>query len=254
MISSTSSSAAPLFLGLQTSWSRHPLGQTRPVGSGYSIPDGKRFMSEEAWLETTVPKQNGESQIVDPIMVSSTSSSAAPLFPGLQTSWSGYSIPGKRFVEETWLETTVPMSFPKRRRVNSSDVVEEPIVLFSQPSFENDQGGMALMNDTQVLLATSDSYSSIDGDSSNCPLASKHNTPPHSFLSIDNFVPMPEDFSFHPNGEFMPSYSNSSMEMVTSDMNCVNYGAQMSISNLNPDRTWIPTMVKGDCNIQREFC
>ena len=54
MVSPTYSSAAPFSVGLQTSWSRYPLGQTRSMESGYSIPDGKRHVGE-AWLEVNDP-------------------------------------------------------------------------------------------------------------------------------------------------------------------------------------------------------
>ena len=140
---------------------------------------------------------------------------------------SGYAIPdGKRFVEEAWSEinepTTVPMSLAKRRRVNPSDVVEEPILSFAQAPVDSDQGRMASMDDTNFLLATSNSYSSTHGDSSNWYSPSMHNISPHSFLSIDNLVPMPGDFEYHPHGEFVPSYT--------------------------------PTVVNGDGNFQLEFC
>jgi hypothetical protein len=182
-------------------------------------------------------EKNGENQIIGPKMVSSTPSSATPPSLGLQTSWSrlplgqtrpmepGPCVDGKRLVEEAWLEnnepTTVPMSFPKRRRVNPSDV-EEPVFSFSQPSFDNEQGNIASMNDTQALLATSNPYSSINGDLLNYSFPTEYNISPHSFPSFDNLAPMPEDFWFHPNGEFTPSCTT--------------------------------TVVNGDGNFQDEFC
>jgi len=113
-------------------------------------------------------EQNSVNQVVDPVLVSSTISSAAPPFLGSQTSWSRqplaqtrsiesvYSLPdSKKFVEEPRLEindrTNVPMSLTKRRRVNPSNVVEEPMFSFAQASFDGDQGRMTSMNDTKFL-------------------------------------------------------------------------------------------------------